>query len=380
MTHRKPLSDLVVSRAANCPLKVAQIVLFSILLSFTFAHLSVAGELPPQPQKYPPLRELAKARGLYIGAAVAVEPLLQSSQYQATLAREFNMVTAENALKFDATHPVRERYTFEGADAIVAFAQQHKMEVRGHTLVWHNALPSWVSAGNFSQEEMKTILREHIHTLVKHYRGKIYCWDVVNEGLDGNGSFAETVWSERLGPDYMDWAFRWAHEADPKAKLFYNDYAVEEINAKSDAMYMMVKGMLKRGVPIHGVGFQMHISSEPSSKSLAANIKRFNDLGLEVHITELDVATRYMQGTVVEKLAEQARIYRGVMQVCLVAKNVKAFVMWGFTDAFSWLSRYDRKPDFPLLFDRGYQPKPAYYALAEALAKKKKSGSRDGGR
>jgi endo-1,4-beta-xylanase len=371
MTKHKQLLGLVDYHAASCHLQAAQVGLLSILLCFILARLSMAGE-PPRQQQYPPLRELAKARGMYIGAAVAVEPLLKSSQYQTTLAREFNMVTAENALKFDATHPARERYTFEGADAIVAFAQQHKMKVRGHTLVWHAALPSWVSAGKFSQEEMKTILREHIHTLVKHYRGKLYCWDVVNEGLVGDGSLRKTVWAEGIGPDYMDWAFRWAHETDPKAKLFYNDYAVEELNAKSDAMYKMVKDMLKRGVPIHGVGLQMHISSLPSIESLAANIKRFNDLGLEVHITELDVATRLMKGTQEEKLAEQARIYRSVMQVCLAAKNVKAFVMWGFTDAHSWLARYEGRQDFPLPFDTAYQPKPAYYALADALAKKKK--------
>jgi endo-1,4-beta-xylanase len=303
---------------------------------------------------------------------VAVQPLLEQPEYAAALAREFNILTPENAMKFRSLHPEPDRYTFEGADAIVHFAMKHNLKVRGHTLVWHHPaeVPAWLSEKEYSREEMMRILRDHIHTVVGHFRGKVQAWDVVNEAVEEDGSLRDTIWLRSIGPDYLELAFRWAHEADPNARLFYNDYGAEGLNRKSDAIYGLVKRLRGKGVPIHGVGLQMHVGLTwyPRPREVAANIKQLNDLGLEVHITEMDVRIQDGTGTREERLAAQARIYREMLEVCLAAENCKAFVMWGFTDHHSWIPWFTGKPDAALIFDESYHPKPAYHALAAALA------------
>ena len=332
--------------------------------------MSAASEPTSKPVQPLPLRDLASRRGLLIGAAVAPKPLRDDPQYGATLAREFNLLPTENALKFRNTHPERDKYTFDNADYIVNFAQQHKLKVRGHTLVWHypSTLPPWLTDPKNSPADVKQILHDHISTVAGRYKGKIYAWDVVNEAVDDDGTLRESFWKQCLGPDYLELAFRWAHEADPKAKLFYNDYEIEGINKKSDMVYKLLKDLRSRGVPIHGVGLQCHLFDVPDKADMIANIKRFTDLGLEVHITELDVPIQDMTGAPEEKLARQAQIYRQIMEVCLANKGCKAFVTWGLDDRHSWIPGFTGKPDVALLFDENYQPKPAYHAIAEVMA------------
>ena len=325
----------------------------------------------PTPMKTPTpalsLRSLAQARGIQIGAAVAAGPLRSEPLYAQTLAREFSMLTPENAMKFGPLHPGRERYDFSDADAIVDFAEAHDMRVRGHTLVWHNQLPPWLTAGKWTREELIEILREHIMTVVGHYRGRVVAWDVVNEAVADDGSLRDTIWLRGIGPQYIDMAFRWAHEADPDALLFYNDYGGEGRGRKSDAIYALVKDLLQRGVPIHGVGLQMHVALgwHPKPQDVAANMERLAALGLEVHITEMDV--RIKSPATEEELAAQARIYRDMLEVCLSAENCKAFVLWGFTDRHSWIPQFFRGWGSGLIFDSSYQPKPAYDALMDVL-------------
>lgn len=316
----------------------------------------------------PTLRSLAQAKGRYVGAAVDPRPLLGEPLYAETLAREFNMVTPENALKFGRTQPSRDRYTFRDADAIVAFARANGMAVRGHTLVWHVVLPRWLTGGAFTREELLAILRAHIATVAGRYRGQIAAWDVVNEALGNDGSWRDTIWYKTIGPEYVDLAFRWAREADPQARLFYNDYDCEGLGSKSDAVYELVKGLRQRGVPIDGVGLHMHvrIDASPEPAEVAANLQRLAALGLEVHITEMDVR---IDGAVTEgKLARQASIYKDMLRVCLAAENCRAFVLWGFTDRHSWIPSYFRGWGAALPFDEAYRPKPAYRALMEALS------------
>lgn len=314
------------------------------------------------------LRSLAQARGRYIGAAVAPGPLLSEPVYAETLAREFNMLTPENALKFGRTHPSRDRYTFQDADAIVAFAQANGMAVRGHTLVWHEVLPRWLTAGAFARDELLAILHEHITTVVGRYRGRIAAWDVVNEALGSDGVWRNTFWYKTIGPEYVDLAFRWAREADPQARLFYNDYGGEGLGRKSDAIYALARGMKQRGVPIDGVGLQMHVrlDASPEPADVVASLQRLAALGLEVHITEMDV--RIQGQATEEKLARQASIHRDMLRVCLAAENCRAFVFWGFTDRHSWIPRYFPGWGAALPFDEAYRPKPAYRALIEALS------------
>jgi endo-1,4-beta-xylanase len=318
------------------------------------------------------LRSLAQARGISIGTAVNIQALRSDPQYRETLSHEFNMVTPENSLKFASIHPSPNVYSFQDADTIVAFAKAHAMQVHGHNLVWSKYLPTWITQGNFSRAALTSILREHIMTVVSHYRGQVNIWDVVNEPVNDNGTLQDSVWLRDIGPDYIDLAFQWAHEANPKARLFYNDYNTEWYQKKSDAVYALLKGLLQRGVPISGVGLELHLihGKSPNLQYLLANMKRLADLGLEVDFTETEVGTYDLPGTMEEKLATQAQIYRDILSVCLVVLSCKAFVIWGFTDRYSWLSQFTRHPEESLIFDTSYHPKPAYFALADVLSRK----------
>jgi endo-1,4-beta-xylanase len=212
------------------------------------------------------------------------------------------------------------------------------------------------------------VLRGHITTVVGRYRGRIAAWDVVNEAIEEDGTLRDTFWLRIIGPEYIDMAFQWAHEADPDALLFYNDYASEGLGRKSDAVYALVQDMLERDVPIHGVGLQSHLvlTSPPVFKDVLANIKRLSDLGLLVHVTEMDVR---MRGEPTEaRLERQARVYSAFLEACLEAENCTAFVLWGFTDRHSWIPGERPGWGSALIFDESYQPKPAYEAMREALS------------
>ena len=244
------------------------------------------------------------------------------------------------------------------------------MQIRGHTLVWHKALPDWLTQGNFSNWELDDILQKHVETVIKQYRGQVQIWDVVNEAIGDNGQLRDTLWSQTLRPDYIDRAFHLAHEADPQACLFYNDYGGEGRGYKSDKIYELVRGLLKRNVPIHGVGLQMHVSLKhsPRIQDVISNMQRLTDLGLEVQVTEMDVAFLDDPRETAEKLVQQARIYHNTLSACLSVPNVTAFVMWGFSDRYYWIDQ-EKSADAPLIFNEFYQPKPAYYALKEAFLK-----------
>lgn len=318
------------------------------------------------------LRGLAKQRGIGIGTAVQMQVLQNDEAYRDLLLRHFNWVTPEYEMKFEPLQPERDRFNFTTADQLVAFAKEHDLEVRGHTLVWHESLPNWLIEGNWTSEELSAILRQHINTVMSHYRGKLGIWDVVNEAVaeDGN-SLRNTVWLQKIGKEYIEMAFLLAREVDPKARLFYNDYGGEELGKKSDAIYALVKDLRQRKVPIDGVGLQMHvgIKNPPNPEKVAANIKRLNELGLEVQITEMDVKISDGTGTLTQRFSAQADVYRQMMQVCLSAQNCQGFSFWGVNDRYSWLPRFFKKPDAPLIFDESSRPKPAYEALVEVLKK-----------
>jgi len=317
------------------------------------------------------LRYLGQKRGISIGTAVAIKPFRENSTYRNILAREFNMLTPENEMKFEVVHPERDRYDFTPADALVTFAKDNEMKVRGHTLVWHLQLAEWLTKAKWTREELMTILRQHIETVVGHYRGQLLAWDVVNEAIADDAELRESIWLKGIGSDYIEMAFRWAHAVDPQARLFYNDYGGEGLGKKSDAIYALVRDLRQRDVPIQGVGFQMHVSIDrpPQPEDVAANIQRLGELGLEVHITEMDVSIHGSKGTRQEKLAAQANLYRDMLQACLNASNCKVFVTWGLTDHHSWIPKYYGHPDSPLIFDESFRPKPAYNALIEVLRK-----------
>lgn len=323
-----------------------------------------------------PLRILAQKHGVQIGAAVfsnGLDKKFDNGRYAEILAGEFNMITAENEMKFDAMEPIQDYFDFSSGDAIVQFAEMNGMTVRGHTLIWHNQLPHWVPSGSWTRDSLLKVMKNHIETIVSHYRGKIAYWDVVNEAIDDPipNQLRDTIWRKTIGDDYIDEAFRAAHKADPDAKLFYNDYGADGYTSKATAIYNLVKGMLERGVPIHGVGLQMHIdtSGDPLNNQFAENIKRFTDLGLEVHITEMDV--RIPAPATLFWLQDQANTYYQVVKEALNNPKVTAIVFWGFTDKYTWIPKYGPKEwaklGEPLLFDANYNQKPAYYGIQKAL-------------
>jgi endo-1,4-beta-xylanase len=315
-----------------------------------------------------PLRTLANPRGLRLGSAVDRGfryPGADGVKFKATMAREFNVLTPENDMKHQRIHPARDVYRFEPADSLVAFAEANGMQVRGHTLVWHQQLASWLTSGTWTADESRALLQDHITRVAGHYRGHVIAWDVVNEALADDGSLRSSFWLDHIGRDYIELAFRWAHDADPDALLFYNDYNIEGINTKSDSAYELIRGLLARGVPIHGVGLQAHFQLGGVPSTLGANIARFAALGLKVHITELDV--RMPVPSTADKLAAQANDYRQVVQVCVQTPACGAVVMWGFTDKESWVPGTFPGWGDALIMDASYAPKPAFGALYNLL-------------
>ena len=359
-------------------LRYTKIFSFVLLILFTTSCGQASTQVqkvratPEFPTPVPTLRSLAQAHNFYIGTTVSVGALQKEQQYRDLLATEFNMVTPEVSMKFDATEPERGHYNFTEGDTLVAFAQAHNMQVRGHNLVWYMALPSWLTTGHFTRDELMSILHTHILAEVSHYRGVVNIWDVVNEAINNDGSFRDSIWSRGIGPDYLDLAFRWAHEANPQARLFYNDYGGEGLGQKSNAIYDLVAGMIKRGVPINGVGLQMHVSVDryPPPQDVLANMRRLAALGLEVQITEMDVKIQDDPRPMQVRLAAEAQIYRDLLSTCLAVEQCTAFVMWGFTDRHSWIPAATGHPDAPLIFDASYRPKPAFFALLNVLDQK----------
>lgn len=319
----------------------------------------------------PSLRALADRAGVRVGTAVDMAALADDRTYRRTTVREFNSVTAENVMKWEAVEPQRGVYDWKAADDLVRFARANGQVVRGHTLVWHSQLPGWLTAGvadgSIGAAELRGILRKHITTEVKRYKGKIQQWDVVNEVFEEDGSLRNSIWLRELGPSYIADAFRWAHAADPKAKLFLNDYNVEGVNAKSTAYYELAKRLRAEGVPVQGFGAQGHLAIQYGFPAdVPANLARFEALGMRTAFTEVDV--RMILPTDADKLATQASYYRRLLDACLGARSCTSFTVWGFTDRYSWVPGVFEGEGSATPMDEEYGRKPAYGALREGLA------------
>ncbi|MFN2166330.1 MAG: endo-1,4-beta-xylanase, partial [Anaerolineae bacterium] len=233
----------------------------------------------------------------------------------------------------------------------------------------HNQLPGWLTGGSFSSAELKSILKDHITTEMSRYKGKIYAWDVVNEAFNEDGTWRESIWYTGIGEEYIADALTWAHEADPAAKLYLNDYDVEAIGPKSDAWYNLIKSLQAAGVPIDGMGFQGHFDLQyPFPTDMAQNMQRFADLGLDVAITELDV--RVETPATEADLATQADYYKQATEACLAVKSCVGITLWGFTDKYSWVPFTFPGKGAACLWDAKLAPKPALTAVQAALAAK----------
>jgi len=320
-----------------------------------------------------------------IGVAVTPAQLRDPEQRQLIL-KQFNSITAENAMKMGPIHPREDWYNWRDADSIVAFAQSNGLKVRGHNLCWHTQAPRWIfndSLGNLvSKEVLLKRLKAHIYTVVQRYKGKIYAWDVVNEAVsDKPGEFLRnSLWYQICGEDYIAKAFQYAHEADPEAVLFYNDYNTE-YPEKREKVYRLLKKLKDAGIPVHAVGLQGHWSvAQPSRQVLEAAISQYAALGIKVQITELDVSV-YTDGNIPEEAKgteargftperqkKQAEQYDMFFQVFRKHKDtITGVTFWNLSDRYSWLDNFPvrERKNYPLLFDEQLRPKEAYWKVAD---------------
>lgn len=346
---------------------VSAVALVGVALLITGAGAQLASAHPDPV----PLRALAAGTGVRIGTAVDMAALADDTTYRRKVAREFNSVTAENVMKWESVEPSRGTYDWGKADDLVRFARAHGQAVRGHTLVWHSQLPGWlttgVADGSIGAEELRGILKAHITKEVKRYKGKIYEWDVVNEVFEEDGSLRDSIWLRELGPSYIEDAFRWAHAADPKARLFLNDYNVEGVNAKSTAYYDLAKRLRAEGVPVQGFGIQGHLAIQYGFPGqVAENLARFEKLGMQTAFTEVDV--RMILPVEEAKLAAQATYFRGLLDACVQARRCTSFTVWGFSDKYSWVPGVFAGQGAATLMDEEFGRKPAYVAVGEGLA------------
>jgi endo-1,4-beta-xylanase len=337
-----------------------------------------------------------------------IYPMRQNRQELEVAAREFNCVTAENLMKWQYLQPRPGFFNFDQADEFVAFAEKNRQTVVGHALVWHAMLPGWVfedaDGATVTREVLIERMRDHIHTVVGRYKGRIKYWDVVNEAVDTKehrdeegelirreAFYRDSPWRQIIGDDYIELAFRFAHEADPDALLLYNDYAMTHPE-KVDFVADMVRRLKAKGVPVHGVGIQAHWHLEyPSMEELDNAVRDLSKVGVKVSLTELDVgvlplATDYRGADISkevelqeeldpytdevpqEVLEKQAEKYRAIFEVLLRHRTkIERVTFWGISDEYSWMNDWPVKgrTAYPLLFDRKLKPKPAYHALKD---------------
>jgi endo-1,4-beta-xylanase len=330
------------------------------------------------------------ARGLkdyykkYFPMGVAISPQSVKGPEAVLILKHFESITAENAMKMGPIHPEENRFYWKDADAIADFVQANKLKMRGHTLCWHNQVPNWLFKDEKGNEVTKAVLlkrlKEHITAVVTRYKGKIYAWDVVNEAIDDDDSkyFRDSPWYKICGEEFIAKAFEYAHEADPNALLFYNDYNTESAG-KRDRIYRMLKELLDKKIPIHGVGLQAHWSIfSPTEKELRQSIEKFSSLGLKIQITELDMSVYPSEHSrreprpdepdtfTSEMEAKQIEQYKMAFKVFREYKDVITGVtFWNISDKSTWLDNFPvrGRKNYPLLFDQNLKPKKVYWEV-----------------
>ena len=326
----------------------------------------------------PPLKELAERRGVQVGSFASLK-YLRERPYSDILSDEFEylIIDGEPNWKFEdhTLRPSRTEYNFEDMDAVFDFADQEDMPVRVQHLLWGDEkwLPDWLKQGNYSKEELMSIIHDHIMTVGARYKGKVREYTVVNEAFSrklqtgGNRDW----WGERLGYDYIDNAFRWAKQADPGAILILNDFGNEYSGPIADEMYNYLQGALARSVPIDAIGMQMHIdgNSAKSQEEVVAAMRRFGDLGVKVYITEFDVNMHNVEKDKDEEDQMQATIYKDMVDACLQvgAEICPNFGFLGLIDRQSWYRGIGLEDANPLMFNEDYSPKPAFFAIRDAF-------------
>jgi endo-1,4-beta-xylanase len=300
-----------------------------------------------------------------------VKEMLEDQKFTTVLNREFNSVTPESSMKFSAIHPAIDKYNFAKADAIVEYAQSHQIRVHGHTLLWarDSKIPKWVLNFQGDSTAWSNILRDHIHTVVGRYKGRVASWDVINEAINDNGTWRSNIWYRKLGESYITKAFQYAHEADPNAKLFYNDYGQEYGYHKMRTIGKMIT-MSKY---VDGIGFQMHVMVSLNTTLLKKSFEQMAAAGRLVHLSEMDIQVKKGQpnGFLLTPLIASlsAAKWKEIVSMYLTTmpKNLQwGITTWGISDVNSYWNKYSGRNDYPLLFDSQYNAKLAYKNVVEA--------------
>ena len=330
------------------------------------------------PQKSPPkpparelgLNQLAKRAGLlYFGTAIDNPSLNQTAYLKIAYDnKDFGQVTPANGQKWMYIEPERNVFNFTMGDQIMKPAKKNGQLRRCHTFLWHNQLPDWLTTKNYTKTELLSILENHIKHEAQYYHNDCYAWDVANEAFEDDGTWRKTLWLDGIGPDYLEYAFKYARKyVSRQTRLYYNDYNVERVNNKSIAIRDMVKSFQKKGVPIDGIGFQGHftVARAPTYEEISASIAQFNKLGLEVAITELDV--RMTLPNDATKTAQQARAYGDAVKACVNAKDCVGVTVWDFWDPVSWVPGWFEGEGDATLYSANFTKKAAYYAVVDVL-------------
>lgn len=382
--------------------ELSGVIIFIVILLLTAGSVQVNGQTADVDVHEPP-RSLYEVYDSIFKIGVALNRWQvrgENSEAESLITKHFNTITAENEMKWARIHPQPDEYNFEAADRFVAFGEKHDMFIVGHTLVWHSQIPDWTFVdGNGDELGRKSLLqrmKDHIDTVAGRYKGRVDAWDVVNEAATWSDGLRQSKWLEIIGEKYLDKAFQYAHEADPDAELYYNDYNLWAPD-KRKTVVKMVKRLKENNVPIHGVGMQGHYGLEsPSLKQIEESIKAFSELGVKVMITELDVSVLPSRDDVnasynpdegsgadnevpetlnpyTEELPDsvQQQLRDRYVQLFELFKKhqdkIDRVTFWGLHDGGSWLNNFPipGRTDYPLLFDREYQPKPAFHGVLE---------------
>lgn len=328
-----------------------------------------------------PLRDRAASKGLLYGAAVSQRSLASDQNFANRFVQECAILVPENELKWKALRPTPDRFNFAPSDWLANFARSQGMLMRGHTLVWHEGLPEWF-ASVVDSRNAEQMLRQHIATVAGRYAGKIHSWDVVNEAIDpGDGrsdGLRQWPWLQFMGPDYIEIAFRAAHQADPQALLVYNDhrldYDTKEEEARRTAVLKLLERLKSRGTPIHALGIQAHLRGDESqfnAKKLRDFMREVASMGLKIMITEMDVTDQKLPKNIDTRDRIVAGMYEDYLAVALEEPAVIAVLTWGLSDRYTWLSshkpRKDSAPVRPLPLDAQLRRKFAWNAIARAV-------------
>ena len=369
-------------------LRALAVAVGSLLVVLAFGSDAFAGSRPGASAAPDSLRALAAHVGLRVGTAI-IPFDLDHPDYAAIAAAQFSTVTPGNEMKWQVVEPTQGVFDWSGGDRLVQFAQAHGQLVRGHTLVWHNQLPNWltqgVANGTISNDQLRDLLHQHITDEVTHFKGKIWQWDVANEffanTFDAAPPLADGVssgdfWVQHLGEGVIGDAFRWAHAADPRALLVYNDFNIageDGTNLKSDNVFAWVKARLAEGVPIQAIGDQGHLDTQFGFPTkMQQDLQRFADLGLKVAVTEADVRT-FVNNATEQKptnslaVFAHAHFYDQMLKACLFVRNCISFTVWGFGDADSWIPGFFTGEGYATIYDVNLQPKTAFTDLQQDL-------------